>query len=151
MRCDQLLTLVIRPVLKAMDAHSAAAERLLLMIAAHESDGFRCIAQVRGPAVGFYQMEPFTHDDLMAYLTARRPDVLEKMSQWVTRPTSDALAWNLAYATAMARAFFLRLPDPLPNSDDLEGLAQYAKQHWNTRLGKATWEDYLNAYRRYCE
>lgn len=160
MNAQQLLCLIIRPVLNALGAHSLAAERLLLMVAAHESGGFHYIAQVKGPALGIYQMEPVTHDCLWDNFLAYRERLRIKVIEFVScagmpmsvdaRPPSTELMFSLAYATAMARCFFLRVPEPLPDADDLEGLARYAKKHWNTELGKARWEDYFSAYVRHC-
>ena len=41
-------------------------------------------------------------------------------------------------------------PEALPEEQDIEGLARYAKKYWNTDEGKATWEDYFNAYCEHC-
>ena len=43
---------------------STDAVELLMMIAAHESLMGKYIKQVNGPALGLFQMEPVTHDDL---------------------------------------------------------------------------------------
>ena len=40
----------------------------------------------------------------------------------------------------------MRIPEALPDESDLEGLAKYAKTYWNTWRGKATWQDYFEAY-----
>ena len=58
------------------------------------------------------------------------------------------LATDLAYACAMARIHYLRKPEPLPAHDDIEGLARYWKEHYNTFLGKGTVEEFVHNYRR---
>lgn len=126
---------VIRPVLKDMGHYSQAAENLLVMIAAHESKMGTYLKQIDGPALGIYQMEPTTArwlDDGYDYRSAQRLE--------------DDLTANLLYQTALARVFFTRFEEPLPHEKDLQGLAAYAKKYWNTRAGKATPEDYLDAY-----
>lgn len=138
---------VIRPVLEDMGAHSTEAEALLLMIAAHESMDGRYLHQVKGPAVGIYQMEPRTHDDIIQYLRKERHDLYDRLNKWTGIIHHSLMAGNLYYATFMARCFFLRFPEPLPET--LREMAAYAKEKWNTVYGKATTEDYLNAYRNW--
>lgn len=48
--------------------------------------------------------------------------------------------------SAIGRVFLLRVPRPLPDSDDIDELAKYAKDHWNTHLGAAQWQDYRDAW-----
>jgi hypothetical protein len=134
---------VIEPTLRALGDRyaSEAAIRLLLGTAAHESFCGRWLHQVSGPAVGIYQMEPRTHDDV-----ARRLSRDTELGMRVYRLSNDAyaaaMAWDLRYATAMARAYYWYDPAPLPDADDIGGLAAYAKRRWNTSAGKATVEDY---------
>jgi hypothetical protein len=59
------------------------------------------------------------------------------------RPRHDQLAWNLGYATAIARLVYYRRPEPLPHADDLAGLARYWKVHFNSHLGAGAPEDFL--------
>ncbi|MGL6010988.1 MAG: hypothetical protein ACRC0J_05650 [Shewanella oncorhynchi] len=147
MNKEQLRKLVIEPVLVQMDMYSDEAVRLLLMIVAHESQKGYYISQVRGPAKGIYQMEPATHDDVRRFLRAKLKILKVDKFRMVgaVTDTSDEMVGNLYYATAMARAFFLRFPEALPKGSDYE-LAVYAKRRWNTIAGKATAEDYLRAY-----
>ena len=125
-----------------------AAVRLLLMIAAHESGGFMYVRQVRGPALGLFQMEPATYTDTMRYISERQ-ERFPKL-RWDSLPRPKALCVDSWLAAQMARVYLMRFPEALPDKDNLEGLARYAKKYWNTEAGKATWEDYFNAYREYC-
>lgn len=125
---------------------SKAAIKLLCMIAAHESGGFKYVKQIKGPALGLFQMEPATHADVVAYMQ-RKPERFGLLAQ--TSDFVDAMVFDAGYAAALARIFFLRIPEPLPDADDVDALARYAKKYWNTELGKATWEDYASAYREY--
>lgn len=134
--------LVIRPTLQGLGLWSAAAERLLLGTALAES-GLRRLKQVRGPALGLFQMEPATHEDLWKSYLRFRP-------QWAARlggltavfalnhPPHERLIWNLRYATAMARLVYWRRPEPLPDAADLDALGTYWKAHYNTRAGDGT-------------
>ncbi|AMO56558.1 hypothetical protein [Endozoicomonas montiporae] len=128
---------------------SPAAVRLLAMIAAHESGGFRYVQQLKnGPAKGLLQMEPVGLKEVQRYLKLR-PEKFREMPK-AEALHLDQLIFDAQLAIACARVFFMAKPEPLPCADDIEGLARYAKEHWNTDSGKAIWEDYADAYRRYC-
>jgi len=145
---SQLRELIIRPVLQSIGLHSPAAEDLLCMTAAWESNCGEYVAQVGGPALGIFQMEPATLQDLgdnwLAFRMNYR-DTLERMKP-ISMSNADALVMCNAYATAACRLQYYRQPEPLPGN--IDDLAQYAKTHWNGP-GKATPEDYAGAYRKY--
>lgn len=144
----QLIKHIIEPVLKDMGLYSEEAVRLLVMIVAHESQKGYYIIQTTGQAKGIYQMEDATHDDIVIWLRSKKPALYNAVQQYnITGIRDDAneMIGNLYYATALARAFFLRFPEALPKGSDRE-LAEYAKKRWNTYKGKATADDYLRAY-----
>jgi len=120
---------------------SEAAVRLLLMIAAHESGGFTYCKQVNGPALGVFQMEPPTYRAVLEYLerSGRFPSIPRNLRE-------ERLVFDADFAAAIARVYLVSKPEPLPEADDLDGLAEYAKKHWNTYLGKATPEQYHRAF-----
>ncbi|RZV17342.1 hypothetical protein EOJ41_15140 [Vibrio alginolyticus] len=153
---------VIEPVLDHLDASSSrtgtlnsqAAINLILMIVAHESGQMTYAKQIKGPALGFIQMEPATFDWVIRWLEKSRPHLLEQLG--FLCPNRKALSPEFMvvspeFAVAMARLNLLRFPESLPEADDLEGLARYAKKYWNTSAGKATEQDYLNAYQQMME
>ena len=123
--------------------YSEHAVELLLMTAAHESHLGTYIRQTEGPALGIYQMEPATEADTHENWIKHRKELADYMKMFAR----GSLEWDLKYSTIMARIYYYRQPEPLPT--DTRGLAEYAKQHWNTDLGKATVEDYLEDYHRY--
>ncbi|YCO01552.1 hypothetical protein ACB087_01255 [Vibrio sp. VNB-15] len=145
---------VMQPVLDHLDAvnggtgslNTPAAMNLILMIIAHESGKLTYAKQVRGPALGFTQMEPATFRWLIKWLGDHRPHLLEASKGFVPEPSPEHMIFNPQYAVCMARLNLLRFPEPLPPANDLRALAAYAKKYWNTHAGKATDMDYLNAY-----
>ncbi len=143
----QLRRLVVRPVLTAIGAWSEAAEQLVMGTAAHES-GLRYIKQIGGPALGIWQMEPATHDDIRENYLRYRPAMIELIGEasGVSALESRYLTGNLFYGAAMCRVHYLRVPDPLPEPDDLRGLASYWKQHYNTYAGRGTVDDWMTHY-----
>ena len=141
--CRQL----IREALRKYDLPgSDAAVRLLEMIAAHESGGFTYSRQLGGPALSLFQIEPATYRDLCDYASSRYLAICHEFPRNPMR-----LVFDPCFAAGMARVFFLRFPEPLPDRDDITALAEYAKYRWNTALGKATPQQYETAWRRYYE
>ena len=148
----QLRELVIIPALKYLNPvipYSIEAVDLLCMTAAHESLNGTYLKQIKGPALGIYQMEPSTHDDIWDNFLAHRKILPELVSGF----DSDELVYNLKYATVMARVHYWRVKEPLPkrkdtgpDSDYIYELAKYAKRYYNTHLGKATADDYFDAF-----
>ena len=143
---------VVRPVLVHLGLHSAAAENLLVGTALHESGGLRWLRQLGGgPAFGVYQIEPSTHDDIWRNYLHFRPKLNDRVARLAahqpTRP--EQLIPNLAYATAIARVHYLRVPARLPDAGDLGGLALYWKRHFNTPAGAGTAAGFVESYRRF--
>ena len=143
-----LRDLVIRPTLRHLDLYSQSAENLLLGTAAMESLMGRYLRQVQGPALGIFQMEPATHADIWDNFLIYRGDLSGSVIKLTVlhRPRTEQLVWNLQYATAMCRIHYLRVPEGLPDPDDVEGLAVYWKQYYNTHLGKGTVEQFMKHY-----
>lgn len=150
----QLEELIIVPTLQYLDPEipfSDAAVELLKMTAAHESHLGSYIAQVGGPALGIYQMEPATANDIGMNFFKYNEELRSKLfCLHSDQRVVNEITMNLAFATAMARIHYYRDKYPLPDAMDIEGLAQYAKRVYNTVEGKAEWRDYYNAYNRYC-
>lgn len=148
---SEFLETTLIPTLIEMGMHSPAAEKLLLMTACHESEGFRYRRQIRGPALSYFQIEPATLADLYAsyldYRSAKRATLDKHLPDGMT--PLYALEHDDAYAVACARMIYARVSAPLPDVDDEDGLAVYWKQHYNTLLGRGTEEKYLDDWNRY--
>ena len=56
---------------------------------------------------------------------------------------------NLAYAAAMCRVHYWRVPKPLPHLEDVHGMAAYWKTHYNTDGGAGTEAEYVHNWKRY--
>ena len=145
---SDLRQLVIRPTLRHIGLWSESAENLLMGTAAQETLLGRYLKQINGVALGLFQMEPATHDDLYDNYLFYHAD-LEDVIHGLLAPRVrmlDLLVWNLAYATACCRIQYYRFPDPLPAAHDIDGLAMYWKTRWNTAKGKGTVEEFVKNY-----
>ena len=154
----QFRELVVRPTLEHLDLWSEAAENLLVGTAVQESRLEFLQQHGGGPALGVYQIEPATHLDVWEnFLRYRKGPSDNYLWNAVGNlaaplpelPADEQLITNLAYATAIARIIYYRRPEPLPAADDIEGLAAYWKQHYNTPLGKGDPDEWADNYRRY--
>jgi len=146
--CKDLREVVVRPALKKIGRWSEAAENLLLGTAAQESQMGRYLRQINGPALGIYQCEPATHEDIFDNYLIYQGELLGAVTKLTVlqQPRTEQLAWNLMYATAIARIHYLRVKEPLPKADDVVGLGCYWKNYYNTHLGKGTVEEYVKSY-----
>ena len=153
----QLESLIVR-VTTDIGLCSEAATQLLLGTAAQESQMGTYLRQLGGgPALGIFQMEPATHDDIWGNYLAYHGELKKKVERYVSwrsiggscSDCAEELEWNLAYAVAMARVHYQRVPQPLPSPEDLAGLAGYWKSFYNTPAGKGTVGEFLENYRRY--
>jgi hypothetical protein len=148
----QFRELIIQPTLNALQLYSDDAEELLIFTMATESLGGTYIKQVKGPALGVYQCEPATHQDLWVNFIFNRLPILTLMTMHFHTPrvpNPDRLIYDLRYATAIARLHYRRFAEPIPSKSDVEGMWEYYKQYYNTPKGKADKDKSIEAYKKY--
>ena len=144
---------VIREALAQIEALipvSETAVNLLLGTAAQESAFGTYLRQIRGPALGVFQMEPQTYNDIVYNYLAYRDDLEELVfANDIGDLDATRVVWDIRHAAIMARIHYYRVPHPLPEPDDIQGLAGYYKNFYNTSEGKATTEEFIENWRRY--
>lgn len=155
----QLRESVILPILTHLDnskspgrpgrLNTEAAIALVLNTAKQESN-LRYLRQLgQGPALGLWQMEPATHNDIWENFLQYNEDLAIAVRGLAIGtkviPDPQQMIGNLFYACAMCRIHYYRQPDPLPPADRLELQAAYWKQHYNTHLGKGTVEEFMES------
>jgi len=146
----QLRILVIRPALQGIGMYSLEAEDLLMATAAQESNLGEFIVQLCGPAMSIYQIEPVTFTDLWDYVVKKGlHDTILKFCNFKNYPHAEEMIYNLRFASIMARIFYSRFPDKLPDVGDCDGLWEIYKKRWNTESGKAKKYDFINNYNKY--
>lgn len=143
---------IIRPALTALGLDTDTAVNLMTGIGLVESQ-YRYLQQLGGgPARGYWQMEPATHDDcwenfLRHPAQSRLSTALNlMMAHDLTR--LEQLQTNLRYACAMARIRLYRAPAPLPEAGDAAGMSQYWKRFYNTSEGAGSALNNTPAFQR---
>ncbi len=152
MQAQQLHDYIIKPTLEYMGGNydSKNARFLLLCTAAIESKCGHYIKQINGPALGIWQMEPATHDDIW-----KECDVLFKGSTLVRNVIfslapmgkcgDEALMVSPMYACAIARLKYSMDSEPLPDYNDFKAVYEYYKRIYNTPLGASTYAKFKQA------
>ncbi len=140
---NQFRSLIVK-VLTSVDSAlcSDAAINLLMGTVAQESKFGEYIRQIRGPALGVFQMEPDTFDWLRDKYSIKYPAVLQGRMV-------EELEWDLFLSILTARLRYRVVPEALPSSSNVLALALYWKQHYNTPIGAGTVEQFEKNYARY--
>ena len=144
---ELLLNAIIEPTLCHLKeiSFSKAASQLILGTAIHESLLKHRRQMGGGPARGLFQMEPATHNDIWDNYLKYRQKIADQVQALKSTPGADGVAeleYNDNYAAAMCRVHYYRAPGALPAFDDLDKMAAYWKQYYNTSAGKGTVEKY---------
>lgn len=147
--CSQFRTLIIEPVLSKMQVYSKESEEILVFTCAAESLGGYYLTQVKGPAIGIYQMEPATYTDIWVNYIRNKNNLATLLAihfQCSRIPDVDRMIWDLHFATVMARIHYLRVKEPLPLATDVDGMWEYYKKYYNTVKGKASKDKSIEKY-----
>jgi len=132
-----------------MDSYSA---RLLIIAAGFQESDFIHRRQINGPARGFFQFELSGCTGVLTHHTTQ--DVARGLMLSARYEASPVVAYgavehNDVLAAAFARLCFWRLPEPLPDRDDIDGLWHYYRMAWAP--GKPRPEKWAESYRRAME
>ena len=147
---------IVQDTLRRLESqipYSEEAVELLMLTAAQESQLGTYLAQIPiGPALGVYQMEPATHEDVWKNFISFRPNLADLLASFAVTCSSNRLPGNLYYATAIARVHYFRVKEALPSL--IEGgshhLSLYWKRYWNTPEGKGHPDQAQRAYEMLC-
>lgn len=158
MNPQQLLDYIIKPTHEYMGGNyeSKSANFLSLCTAAIESNCGEYIKQINGPALGPWQMEPDTHNDIWDNCDALKgvESTLVRSVVFALAPMgkcgNEALTSAPMYACAMARLKYSMDPHALPeytgnHSVDSKAFYEYYKRVYNTELGASTYQKWCNA------
>mgnify|MGYP003678329345 CR=1 FL=1 len=118
----------------------------------------RSAKQIKGPARGVFQMEPFTAIDICTNYLKYRESLMKKVAEvcmldwkYFLKPNEDdwqnILTSNLLAQVCMTRMHYRRVPKPLPRT--LEDQAIYWKSFYNTHKGKGTPQHFAEIVSKY--
>tara|TARA_R100001594_G_C4048889_1_gene264651 strand:+ start:2844 stop:3326 length:483 start_codon:yes stop_codon:yes gene_type:complete len=116
------------------------------------------LKQIKGPARGYFQMEPFTAMDICTNYLQYRDKTLKQtadvcMLDWrfFLEPKEEdwqhILTSNLYAQICMTRMHYRRVPKPLPRTIDEQ--AVYWKSFYNTHKGKGTPQHFAEIVSKY--
>ncbi len=150
MNLRQIRDNIIDPTLKAIGLHSPEAVDLVLFTGLQES-GYRYIKQLgTGPALSFWQVEPFTAEDIYNTYLKFRHDLEDKVDALRFSDTLERnLIGSLPFAVAMCRIKYRRDKLPLPPVGDGQGMAHIWKQAYNTPMGAGREIEFINAWEKH--
>lgn len=130
----------VQPALAALPAtlNSLSAQQGVLGIGNAESAGYRYMKQIgQGPALGFWQMEPATHDDAWANFIRFRPTLQNALLGVLggRAVSAQRLVDTPLYAACLCRVQLYRAPASLPPANNAAAWASFWKTHYNTKKG----------------
>ena len=140
---------LITSVLKELNLYSGDAVNLLMGTAAQESHLGKYRKQLGGgPALGIFQMEPATFNDIVNNYLRYKPELASRIERVasISRFKAEDIENNDLLAICMARVHYLRVKEAIPS--DLEGWARYGKRYYNTPVGKGPEEEFIANYKR---
>jgi len=120
---------------RPIDTHGSRV--LLQGTAAIESHLGTYVVQENGPALGAFQMEPFTYRDIFHRGTEYDKNHGTSFMTKFQGVDAGAMVYNFRLAVQMARMKYWLLPSRLPPTNR-DSMWAYYKQYYNTPLGAAT-------------
>ena len=132
-----------------LDCYSDDALALVVRTGMAES-GYRALKGYGdgNPAIGFWQIEPATMNDMIEnYINYRSKykKTLISLGMNFEKDTIMSVMSNMAVQAALCRLHYRRDKDPLPSWDDMEGQAKYWKRVYNTVEGRGTVKHFIKA------
>ena len=135
---QQLKYDVVEPALAALGLMSTAALNLVTGTALVESQAAYVKQNGGGPALGLWQVEPATEQDIWTNYLAYQHDLSARVRGLLAGgATTPQLVGNLPYCAAICRLKYLRAPGALPAAKDAAAMAAYHKTIYNSSLGAA--------------
>tara|TARA_Y100001963_G_scaffold153069_1_gene239069 strand:- start:3620 stop:4084 length:465 start_codon:yes stop_codon:yes gene_type:complete len=100
------------------------------------------------PAIGFWQIEPATLNDMVDNYIKYRPHYSKNLISLGMNFNDDmiiSVISNMAVQAGLCRLHYRRDKNPIPSWDDLEAQAKYWKRVYNTVEGRGTVEHFIKA------
>lgn len=134
---EEALKLIRATLPAALSSKSAVA---LVFCTGLKESGYKVARQYGGgPALGYWQMEPFTHDDIWRNYLAYRPSLAALLRPYGSK--AKDLETSPQYALLMCRIKYLRDNVRLPAPLDFIGMAGTWKRVYNSSKGAGKLDD----------
>ena len=138
---------IIEWTLKYLEMDSNDARDLIFKTGMAES-GYRALEGYgNNPAIGFWQVEPFTMNDTIVNYVNYRSGLKSKIYAlgYDDKDSEMRLMSNMALQVAFCRLKYRRDKYALPGMDAIEAQAKYWKRVYNSKEGRGTIEHYIQA------
>ena len=132
---------IIEWTLNRMDMYSDDAAAMIYRTGMAET-GYKHLKQMGGgPAIGFFQIEPATIDNYVAY----RPQIKTDLYAlgFDEKDGEMRVMSNIALQVAFCRLCYRRDKNAIPSLENMKAQAKYWKKVYNTKLGKGTVEHFM--------
>lgn len=132
---------IVAPIILDLELPGDEFARIQLMAGiGNVETGYRTRRQIGGPALGYWQVEPRTHDDLWRNWLDARPALAEIArsclpAQFDKQPNAEAMVVSDRYAACIGTLVFYRSPIALPLRGDARAQCAAWKQAYNTAAG----------------
>ena len=145
-KMEKSIKKIIKYTLKKLNMDSEEARELIFATGKAES-GYRALEQMGGPAVGFFQVEPDTIQDVWDNYVFYRPEIKTDLYSLGLDDgdMKHSVMGSITLQVAFARLQYRRVKDALPGVGDKKEQAKYWKKFYNTELGRGTIEHFLEA------
>ena len=138
---------IIKWTLEYLNMDSDNARDLIYKTGKAES-GYRALEGYgNNPAIGFWQVEPFTMFDTIDNYINYRPELKTKIYSlgYDDAEAEIRLMSNMSLQVAFCRLKYRRDKYELPSMDDIEAQAKYWKRVYNSKEGRGTVEHFIKA------
>jgi hypothetical protein len=142
---------ILTPTLGALQFHDAELKELLVFTCAVESEGGTYVRQIKGPALGIYQLEPNTFTDLWYNYILRKPDIVNLISLNLgvhRMPELVEIITNLKLATDLCALLYKYRKAQIKSCQPLD-LWEVYKPLYNTDKGGAKLDESIASYYKF--
>jgi len=156
---SQMRSLIERTCLGLGEKYGSKSAIDLVLVTGIVESRYEYLRQMGdGPAFSFFQIENSSCVDTLVHYLKHRPKLMAKcveatlvdLKHWQNYDESlwsRILESNIAAGIVHCRLKYWRVPKPLPNT--IKGQSLYYKKYYNTELGKADPEDFVQAAKKW--
>ena len=136
---------IIEWTLNKMNMYSDDAAAMIYRTGMVET-GYKHLKQMgSGPAIGFFQIEPATMNDVMDNYVEYRPQIKTDLYAlgFDEKDSVIRVMGSIVLQVAFCRLCYRRDSKAIPSLENMEAQAKYWKRVYNTKLGKGTVKHFM--------